>query len=37
MLYRERAEEEYGPLYRNYGMATTVFSALGGGLLTGKV
>jgi len=36
MLHRERPEREYDPIYRNYGMGTTVFSALAGGLLTGK-
>ncbi|OBZ62675.1 putative voltage-gated potassium channel subunit beta [Grifola frondosa] len=36
MLHRERAEKEYEPLYRNYNLGTTVFSALAGGLLTGK-
>ncbi|KAI0925651.1 hypothetical protein AcW1_008029 [Taiwanofungus camphoratus] len=36
MLHRERPEREYAPIYRNYGMGTTVFSALAGGLLTGK-
>jgi hypothetical protein len=36
MLDRTRPEEEYAPLYRKYGMGTTVFSALAGGLLTGK-
>ncbi|PCH42066.1 Aldo/keto reductase [Wolfiporia cocos MD-104 SS10] len=36
MLHRDRPEGEYAPLYRNYGLGTTVFSALAGGLLTGK-
>ncbi|KDQ62901.1 hypothetical protein JAAARDRAFT_119113 [Jaapia argillacea MUCL 33604] len=36
MLHRERPEKEYAPIYRNYGIGTTVFSALAGGLLTGK-
>ncbi|KAH9902666.1 Aldo/keto reductase [Cubamyces lactineus] len=36
MLKRERAEREYAPLYINYNMGTTVFSALAGGFLTGK-
>ncbi|OSC96888.1 Aldo/keto reductase [Trametes coccinea BRFM310] len=36
MLKRERPEREYSPLYRNYNMSTTVFSALAGGFLTGK-
>ena len=33
---RERAELEYAPLYAKYGMGTTIFSALAGGILTGK-
>ncbi|KAF7326193.1 Aldo-ket-red domain-containing protein [Mycena kentingensis (nom. inval.)] len=37
MFHRERAEKEYEPLYRKYGLGTTAFSALQGGLLTGKV
>lgn len=36
MLHRERPEKEYAPLYKNYGMGTTVFSALQSGILTGK-
>ncbi|KAL6301379.1 NADP-dependent oxidoreductase domain-containing protein [Sparassis latifolia] len=36
MLHRERPESEYDPLYRKYGLGTTVFSALAGGILTGK-
>jgi aryl-alcohol dehydrogenase-like predicted oxidoreductase len=36
MLDRKRPVEEYAPLYRKYGLGTTVFSALAGGLLTGK-
>ncbi|KAF8588367.1 Aldo keto reductase [Ramaria rubella] len=36
LFYRERAELEYAPLYRNYGYKTMVFSALAGGVLTGK-
>ncbi|KAI0080920.1 Aldo/keto reductase [Panus rudis PR-1116 ss-1] len=36
MLYRERPEKEYEPLYRKYDLGTTVFSALAQGLLTGK-
>ncbi|KAF8588370.1 Aldo/keto reductase [Ramaria rubella] len=36
LLHRDRPELEYAPLYRNYGYKTTVFSALAGGLLTGK-
>lgn len=36
MLWRDRPEKEYEPLYRKYGMGTTVFSALAQGFLTGK-
>ncbi|KAK7682491.1 hypothetical protein QCA50_014291 [Cerrena zonata] len=36
MFVRERPEKEYEPLYRKYDLGTTVFSALGQGMLTGK-
>ncbi|KZT73315.1 Aldo/keto reductase [Daedalea quercina L-15889] len=36
MFHRDRPEGEYAPLYKKYGLGTTVFSALSGGLLTGK-
>jgi voltage-dependent potassium channel beta subunit len=36
MLHRERPEKEYLPLYQKYGMGTTTWSSLAGGLLTGK-
>ncbi|TFY83355.1 hypothetical protein EWM64_g673 [Hericium alpestre] len=36
LLHRERPEGEYAPLYHKYHLGTTVFSALAGGLLTGK-
>ncbi|KAF9055747.1 voltage-gated potassium channel beta-2 subunit [Panaeolus papilionaceus] len=36
MFHRERPEKEYGPIYAKYGTGTTVWSALAGGLLTGK-
>ncbi|TFK40821.1 voltage-gated potassium channel beta-2 subunit [Crucibulum laeve] len=36
MFHRERPEKEYDPLYKKYGLGTTVFSALASGLLTGK-
>lgn len=36
MFHRERPEKEYAPLYRNYGIGTTVWSPLAYGLLTGK-
>jgi aryl-alcohol dehydrogenase-like predicted oxidoreductase len=32
-----RPEMPISPLYRNYNLGTTAFSALAGGLLTGKV
>ncbi len=36
LLWRERVEEEYAPLYAQYGMGTTVWSPLASGALTGK-
>ncbi len=36
LFVRERVEQEYAPLYRDYGMGTTVWSPLASGLLTGK-
>jgi len=36
LFVRERVEKEYAPLYRNYGMGTTIWSPLASGLLTGK-
>ncbi|KAI5118577.1 hypothetical protein M0805_004193 [Coniferiporia weirii] len=36
MFHRKRPEGEYAPIYAKYGVGTTVFSALAGGLLTGK-
>ncbi|EJC98624.1 voltage-gated potassium channel beta-2 subunit [Fomitiporia mediterranea MF3/22] len=36
MFSRARPEGEYAPIYAKYGIGTTVFSGLGGGLLTGK-
>jgi voltage-dependent potassium channel beta subunit len=36
MFHRERVEKEYACLYRNFGLGTTVWSPLAGGLLTGK-
>jgi len=36
MFTRERVEKEYGPLYRSFGLGTTVWSPLAGGILTGK-
>lgn len=36
MFHRERVETEYAPLYRGFGLGTTVWSPLASGLLTGK-
>lgn len=36
MLHRTRVEEEYAPLYAEFGMGTTTWSPLASGLLTGK-
>jgi len=36
LLHRERVEEEYGRLYRDIGLGTTIWSPLASGLLTGK-
>ncbi len=36
MIHRERFEVEYAPLYKKYGMGTTIWSPLASGLLTGK-
>ncbi|MEZ0374187.1 MAG: aldo/keto reductase, partial [Candidatus Sericytochromatia bacterium] len=36
MFHRERFEKEYAPLYRDYGLGTTIWSPLASGLLTGK-
>lgn len=36
LLERARVEVEYAPLYREFGMGTTVFSPLASGLLSGK-
>ncbi len=36
MLHRDRVEREYLPLYERLGLGTTIWSPLGGGLLTGK-
>jgi voltage-dependent potassium channel beta subunit len=36
LLHRERVEREYAPLYREYGMGTTIWSPLASGLLSGK-
>ncbi len=36
LFARERVEQEYAPLYRDYGMGTTIWSPLASGVLTGK-
>ncbi|HEU4857037.1 MAG TPA: aldo/keto reductase [Rhodanobacteraceae bacterium] len=36
LLHRERVEAEYAPLYRDFGMGTTIWSPLASGILTGK-
>jgi voltage-dependent potassium channel beta subunit len=36
LLHRERVEVEYAPLYRDFGMGTTIWSPLACGLLSGK-
>ncbi|MBP2680702.1 MAG: voltage-dependent potassium channel, beta subunit [Candidatus Krumholzibacteriota bacterium] len=36
MFRRERVEVEYAPLYREFGMGTTIWSPLASGVLTGK-
>ena len=36
LLHRERVEREYAPLYERFGLGTTIWSPLAGGLLTGK-
>jgi len=36
MFHRQRVEQEYAPLYKKYGLGTTIWSPLASGLLTGK-
>jgi len=36
MLVRDKFEVEYGDLFDKYGMGSTIWSPLAGGLLTGK-
>jgi len=36
LFHRARVEREYAPLYRRFGLGTTVWSPLASGLLTGK-
>ena len=36
VFHRERVEQEYQPLYKKYGLGTTIWGPLASGLLTGK-
>lgn len=36
LLHRRRVEVEYAPLYKEFGLGTTIWSPLASGLLTGK-
>jgi voltage-dependent potassium channel beta subunit len=36
MLWRERVEKEYAPVFAQHGLGTTIWSPLASGLLTGK-
>lgn len=36
LFHRQRFEEEYAPIFEEYGMGTTIWSPLAGGILTGK-
>lgn len=36
MFHRDKVEREFAPLYRNFGLGTTIWSPLASGLLTGK-
>jgi aryl-alcohol dehydrogenase-like predicted oxidoreductase len=36
LLHRDRVEQEYAPLYAEFGLGTTTWSPLASGLLTGK-
>lgn len=36
LFHRSRVEKEYAPLYRRFGLGTTIWSPLASGLLTGK-
>jgi voltage-dependent potassium channel beta subunit len=36
LLWRDRVEKEYAPLYEKHGMGTTIWSPLASGALTGK-
>ena len=36
LFHRDRVENEYAPLYEEFGLGTTIWSPLASGLLTGK-
>ena len=36
LLYRDRFEKEYAPIFKNYGLGTTIWSPLASGVLSGK-
>lgn len=36
LLHREKLENEYNPLFKQFGMGTTIWSPLASGILTGK-
>jgi len=36
MLHRHRFESDYAEIFDDYGLATSIWSPLAGGLLTGK-
>lgn len=36
MFHRQRVEQEYGQIYKNLGLGTTIWSPLASGVLTGK-
>ena len=36
LLYRERFEKEYAPIFEKYGLGTTIWSPLASGVLSGK-
>jgi len=36
LFWRKRVEQEYAPLYKEFGMGTTIWSPLASGVLTGK-
>jgi len=36
LLYRDRFEKEYDPIFKNYGLGTTIWSPLASGVLSGK-